>query len=110
MRVSITQYLNPVEKHTSGMPILSKLPTFGSGCCCTIGAAGADVGCCCVAVVALTPFLKELGCCGVIGVDGVGVGGGSASDDGVAAVLALAAAAPFFVGRYELVNRLRDNK
>lgn len=36
--------------------------------------------------------------------DGVGVGGGSASDDGVAAVLALAAAVPFFVGRYKVVR------
>lgn len=37
----------------------------------------------------------------MMGVDGVGVGGGSASDDGVAAVLAFAAAAPFFVTRYK---------
>jgi hypothetical protein len=37
-----------------------------------------------------------------MGVDGVGVGGGSASDDGVAAVLALTVAAPFFVMRYKV--------
>ena len=85
-------------KHTSGMLRSLKFVTLGSGCCTIVG-AGAEVGCCWVAVVALTPFLKELGCWGVMGVDGVGVGGGSASDEGVAAVLALAAAAPFFVMR-----------
>lgn len=45
-------------------------------------------------------LLNELGCWGVIGVDGVGVGGCSASDDGVAAVFAFAAAVvAFFEGR-----------
>ena len=51
--------------------------------------------------MALEPaLLNELGCWGVIGVDGVGVGGCSASEEGVAAVFAAAAAVfAFFVGR-----------
>ena len=44
-------------------------------------------------------LLKELGCCGVMGVEGVGVGGGSASDDGVAPAL-MFAVEPFFLGAY----------
>ena len=75
---------------------------WSSGGCWTSGwGAGADVGCCAAAVVAFAPvLLNELGCWGVIGVGGVGVGGCSASEDGVAAVFALAAAAAAcFFGR-----------
>jgi hypothetical protein len=76
------------------------LTCAGSGCwggggpCGTGAEAGGAAG-----AAALGPFwlLNELGCCGVIGVLGVGVGGGSASDDGVGAFAF--AVEFFFVGR-----------
>lgn len=47
-------------------------------------------------------FWKELGCCGVIGVAGVGVGGASASLAGVAAALLVF----FLAGRYNRVSNV----
>ena len=71
-----------------------------SGWGCAIGAgAGTDVGACpftpCIWPLPFFCSLKDFACIGVIGVEGVGVGGGlSASDDGVAAVVE-----PFLLGR-----------
>ena len=72
---------------------------FGSDCCGASGAddTGTDVG----AWPWFEPFalfwpLKEFGCLGVMGVDGVGVGG--SASEGVAAALRVAVD-PFFVGR-----------
>lgn len=48
-------------------------------------------------------LLNEFGWTGVIGVDGVGVGGGSASEDGVAAVFEALAVDGFFVGRWLMI-------
>lgn len=93
-----------VFRHTSEIPRSLNDCCGCSGGCCTRGwGAGADVGCCGALVVAFAPpLLNEFGCCGVIGVEGVGVGGCSASDDGVAAAgfaLFAAAAVAFFEGR-----------
>lgn len=51
--------------------------------------------------------LNVAGCAGVMGVAGVGVGGGSASEEGVAA--AVAAAEGFFVLRWNMVNQGSSN-
>ena len=52
-----------------------------------------------LALAAAGLFAKELGWTGVIGVDGVGVAGGSALS-----VFELAAAAPFFCGRFVTIS------
>lgn len=65
------------------------------------GGCGADVGACAFAAAALPAagafLLNELGWTGVMGVDGVGVAGGSAESEALAAAPVFVE--PFFCGR-----------